>query len=550
MAASGYIDPFVANNLPAEEDWPQFIYRIPELAALLEVPYINCADVLFSRTKSNDWHNRPCIWLTPHQAWSYAQLEQQAHQIAAVLTLDMGLQTGQRVLLRGRNSAILAAGWLGVLLAGGVVVTTHPQWRQEELAKVIHKTCINHALCEDDLRDDWERAAQASGLPIQTRYWGYSRDDALESAMRVYPAYRPPAVTAWHDVAILAPTSGSTGEPKITAHTHRDVWAACLCWPQAHLQTQIQDVFVGNASLAFTFGLGGLLLFPMYAGASIVLNHFHDMSALLQGVMDYQATILMATPTAYRMMMRQAAPLRSSALRICVSAGELLPVSTHQNWHNITGLDLLNGMGSTEMLHIFISGTAQHQNDESIGTVVTGYEACVIDERGNTVTPGTQGYLAVRGPTGCRYLSDERQKKYVQNGWNITGDWVVQDEKGQFYFVGRCDDVIISGGNNISPSEVESALLQHTAVAECAVAGMDDDERGQIVAAYVVLQPSVIPSAVLTAELQSFVKQQLAPYKYPRRIFWVAALPRTASGKLQRHHLPTLLASTQSKSWS
>ena len=288
----------------------------------------------------------------------------------------------------------------------------------------------------------------------------------------------------------------------------------------------------------------------MYAGASVVLNHFDTTSALLQGVMDYQATILMATPTAYRMMMPQATQLRSSPLRICVSAGEPLPVGTHQSWHNITGLNLLNGMGSTEMLHIFISGTAQHQNDESIGTVVAGYEACVLDELGNMVNTGTAGYLAVRGPTGCRYINDDRQKKYVKNGWNITGDWVIQDDLNRFYFVGRCDDLIISGGNNISPSEVESALLQHSAVAECAVAGMDDDERGQVVAAYVVLQPSATPGPVLLAELQLHVKQQLAPYKYPRRIFWVATLPRTASGKLQRHHLPTLLASTQTKSSS
>ena len=536
---SAYQDCWITQQLPAPHDWPLFCYSTPELMALQAKSHINCVAELFAQVRREGWEDHPCLWLSPQTSWSYAELHQKSLQIAAFLTHDMGLLTGQRVLLRGRNSAMLAACWLGVLLAGAVVVTTHPQWRAEELASVILKTQINYVLCEHELRMDWALAEKISGLNIPQRYWGYTSPDSLENSLYVHHQSWQPVNTAWHDVAILAPTSGSTGQPKITAHSHRDVWAACLCWPQQYLCAQPSDVFIGNASLAFTFGLGGLLLFPMYAGSSIVMNAFRNTQELLAAIISYQATVLMATPTAYRLMMPNAHLLRNHFLRLCVSAGEALTCATHQGWLDATGLPLLNGIGSTEMLHIFISGGLASSGEASLGTAVQGYEACVIDEQGHLVATGKEGYLAVRGPTGCRYLQHELQKQYVKNGWNITGDCVKQDARGHFYFLGRYDDLIISGGNNISPTEVEAALLHHPAVAECAVVGQKDAERGQIVLAYVVLHPGTLANNKMMLNLQNHAKERLAPYKYPRRIIFVDALPRNPSGKLQRHQLAT-----------
>jgi len=264
--------------------------------------------------------------------------------------------------------------------------------------------------------------------------------------------------------------------------------------------------------------------------------------ALPAAIAQQRATICYTSPTAYRAMVPHVSPHMAahdvSSLRKCVSAGEALPAATRQLWKDTTGIEMIDGIGSTEMFHIFISAREDQARGGATGYPVPGYQAEVQDEQGRALPPGQVGKLAVRGPTGCKYLADERQANYVQRGWNLTGDaYLVDPADGQFVYQARTDDMIISGGYNIAGPEVEGALLLHPAVAECGVVGKADEARGMIVKAFVVLKAGHAGDQAMAKALQDFVKQTVAPYKYPREVEFRSSLPRTETGKLQRFKL-------------
>jgi 2-aminobenzoate-CoA ligase len=413
-----------------------------------------------------------------------------------------------------------------------------PLLRARELRPIVEKARVSHALCDRRLAD--ELAAIRADCPTLANvlhYGPHGAPDELEARAATKPTAFADVPTAADDTCLIAFTSGTTGVPKGTMHFHRDVMAACACWPTHVLRPKADDVFVGSPPLAFTFGLGGLLLFPLSVGASTVLLEKATPEALLPAIAQYRASVVFTSPTAYRAMAAQAKPHDLSSLRKCVSAGEALPAATRALWKEATGVEMIDGIGSTEMLHIFISADEAHARPGATGYPVPGYQACVLDDDGRPLPKGQVGRLAVKGPTGCRYLADERQKNYVQHGWNVTGDAYLIDDDGQFVYQARTDDMIISGGYNIAGPEVEGALLLHPAVAECGVIGVADPDRGQIVKAFVVLKPGHLGDAAMTAELQDFVKRTIAPYKYPRAIEFRPALPRTETGKLQRFRL-------------
>ena len=473
----------------------------------------------------------------PGGTWTYRELLEHSNRIAHVLTRDLGLVPGNRVLLRGPNNPMMAACWFAVLKAGGVVVCTMPLLRARELAYLIDKAQISLALCDARVLQELEQAAGASTLKRIVQF-GTDAPGSLDTLSRSRPAIFTNIATAADDVALIAFTSGTTGQAKGTMHFHRDVLAICDLFPRHVLRPTRDDIFCGSPPLAFTFGLGGLLLFPLRVGASTVLLEQATPPQLLQGIQDFRATVCFTAPTAYRAMAASSAGFDLSSLRKCVSAGEHLPAATFEKWRAVTGLKIIDGIGSTEMLHIFISASGDDIRAGSTGRAVPGYRARVIDGNGNEVPPGTIGHLAVQGPTGCRYLDDtERQRAYVKNGWNLPGDSYRMDEDGYFWYQARTDDLIVSSGYKISGPEVENALLDHPSVAECGVVGIPDEERGCIVKAFVVLRPRVPETEATIKELQEFVKSQIAPYKYPRSIEFVTALPRTETGKLQRFRL-------------
>jgi 2-aminobenzoate-CoA ligase len=368
-------------------------------------------------------------------------------------------------------------------------------------------------------------------------FFASEAENGVEARASGKPAEFANVDTAADDTALIAFTSGTTGKPKGTMHFHRDVMAACDCWPRTTLRATSDDLFTGSPPLAFTFGLGGLLLFPMRIGAATLLVERPAPDALLDAIDKHRATVLFTAPTSYRAMAPSVPDHDLSALRKCVSAGEALPSSTRKLWKDATGIEIIDGIGSTEMLHIFISHDEAHARPGSTGTPVPGYRACVMDDAGRPLPAGQVGHLAVKGPTGCRYLDDPRQANYVRNGWNYTGDAYLIDEDGYFIYQARTDDMIVSAGYNIAGPEVESALLLHPAVSECGVVGVEDAQRGQIVKAFIVLKPGREGDAALTAELQDFVKRTIAPYKYPRAVEYLGTLPRSDVGKLQRFRL-------------
>ncbi len=533
MEPSAHVDSFARDSLPPPHEQPEFLFELPELRFPSR---LNCARVLLdARIVSGD-ADRVCL-LAPGVRWSYADLCRAADRIAHVLVEDLRLVAGNRVLLRSANSPMLAACWFAVMKAGGIAVTTMPLLRTKELAQIIDKAQITHALCDRRLAGELESARGATRSLAQVCYFNDSTPTGLEQRMIGKAADFAAVDTAADDVAIIAFTSGTTGEPKGTMHFHRDLLAICACWPPHVLRPQRDDVFIGSPPLAFTFGLGGLLLFPLSVGAATVLLEQAPPERLLEAIAEFGATICFTAPTAYRAMADSGDSLRGSRLRKCVSAGEPLPAATRSLWKERTGIELIDGIGSTELLHIFISHDAAQPRAGATGKAVPGYRACVMDDEGNSLPPGRVGRLAVKGPTGCRYLSDARQRDYVQGGWNYTGDAYLVDEEGYFHFQARTDDMIVSAGYNIAAPEVESALLAHPRVAECAVVGAADPQRGQVVKALVVLRAGAQGSAALAKELQEFVRSQIAPYKYPRLIEFVAGLPRTETGKLQRFKL-------------
>ncbi|WP_157271955.1 benzoate-CoA ligase family protein [Azohydromonas aeria] len=531
---SAHLDTFARDRLPPPQLMPEFLFELPELRFPAQ---LNCAWELLDRHVAEGRGERVCI-RAPGQIWTYGDLQEQADRIAHVLTRELGLVPGNRVLLRAPNSPMLAACWFGVVKAGGIAVTTMPLLRAAELRKVLDIAQCSHALCDAALLRELQEAAQDCPQLCQLRVFNHSRNpDALEAAMRRQPRHFHNVDTAADDTCLLAFTSGTTGVPKATMHFHRDVLAVCRCWPAHVLRATADDVFIGSPPLAFTYGLGGLLLFPLSIGASTVLLDRAAPAQLFDGIRDFGATVLFTAPTSYRALAAQGPALRGSKLRKCVSAGEALPASTRALWREATGLEMIDGIGTTELLHIFISADEEHARPGAIGTVVPGYRAEVVDDAGQPLPPGAVGQLRVKGPTGCRYLADTRQAGYVRDGWNHTGDACSVDADGYFHFHARTDDLIVSAGYNIAAPEVEEALLQHPAVAECGVVGVPDAERGQLVKAFVVLRPGHDGDEAMVRSLQTFVKQVIAPYKYPRAIAFLDALPRTATGKLQRFRL-------------
>ena len=528
------MDTFVRDHLPPPELWPETDWSgVPDLSYPKQ---LNAAVALLDEWIARGHGRRPAL----HHAggvWSYRQLFESANRIAHVLVHDCGLVPGARVLLRAANQPMLVACWFGVLKAGGVAVTTMPLLRVRELGDIIQKAQITLAICDASVAADLE-AALAGRERARVITFNSAEPDALEARMTTKSAAFTAVETAASDPAIIAFTSGTTGRSKGTVHTHRDLLAAADTYGRYVLRAGPDDVFIGSPPIAFTYALGGLVLFPMRCGASTALLEQASPPLLLQGIEKFRATIVFTSPTAYRAMLAQMGTTDLSHVRVCVSAGETLPAVTFLAWEATTGIRLMDGIGSTEMLHMFIGSSAADAKPGSTGRVVPGFTAKVVDEAGQEVPAGTIGRLAVRGPTGCRYLDDlANQRKYVQHGWNLTGDAYRQDEDGYFWYVSRTDDMIISSGYNVSGVEVENVLLAHHAVAECAVVGVADEARGQIVKAFVVTAPDGCGSDALARELQDFVKAELAPYKYPRAIEFVTTLPRTLTGKLQRFRL-------------
>ncbi len=543
MTFSAHIDTFARDHLPPVDQQPDFLFDRPEL----QFPeQLNCASELLDRWVAGGQGSRLCIQ-GQGLRWTYADLQREANAIAQVLVQDMGLVPGNRVLLRGANSPRLAACWFAVVKAGGIAVGSMPLLRAKELTQIVHKAEVSHALCDVRLADELALALPACPTLKQLVHFNSTEPTGLDSRAAGKPAHFDNVKTGRDDTCIIAFTSGTTGQPKGTMHFHRDVMAACACWPAHVLRPRADDVFIGSPPLAFTFGLGGLLLFPLAVGASTVLLEKASPDALPAAIAQYRATVCVTAPTSYRAMAPHLKHHDVSSLRKCVSAGEALPAATRQLWKAASGIEMIDGIGSTELLHIFISHDEAHAKPGATGTPVPGYRACVLDDAGKPAPPGQVGRLVGKGPTGCRYLTvpgDERQRQYVHDGWNVTGDAYLMDTDGYFFYQARTDDMIISGGYNIAGPEVEAALLLHEQVAECGVIGVADDERGQIVKAYVVLRPGAVASESLAGELQDFVKRSIAPYKYPRAIQFCDALPRTETGKLQRFRLRDLPTST------
>lgn len=528
MTYTAHVDTFARDNLPPRALWPEFIFTLPQLQF---PPRLNCASVLLDRWVEAGHGDRPCI-RAPGVTWTYAELYAHSNRIARVLVEDLGVVPGNRVLLRSANTPMLAACWFAVMKAGAIAVATMPLLRAKELSEIIDKARVSHALCDERLGEELAKA-QTDGSPLAcVAYF-----DALQAAAAKKPDHFDNVATAADDTCIIAFTSGTTGKPKGTMHFHRDMIAICECWPRHTLRATAEDVFIGSPPLAFTFGLGGLLLFPLHIGASTVLLEKASPDVLLPAIAEFGASVCFTAPTSYRAMAAQVKAHELSRLRKCVSAGEALPAATRALWKDTTGIEIIDGIGTTEMLHIFISADEQHARPSATGKPVPGYVACVLDDAGQPLPPGQVGKLAVKGPTGCRYLADERQANYVKHGWNVTGDAYLIDDDGYFVYQARTDDMIISAGYNIAGPEVEAALLAHPAVAECGVVGLPDEERGQVVTAFVVVKQGMTADDALARELQEHVKRTIAPYKYPRRVIFRSALPRTETGKLQRFKL-------------
>jgi 2-aminobenzoate-CoA ligase len=532
-AYTAHIDTFSRDNLPLAHEWPEFKFELPEL----KYPgRMNCATELLDKPVTRGYGHRIAL-RTPDGECTYTQLFTQANRLANVLVREMGLKPGNRVLLRGPNNPTMAACWFAVMKAGGVCVATMPLLRAKELTDIITKAQISHALCDKRLEEDLKAAAESCPTLTSIKYWYDESPDSIDSLVTKQQLWFTNVATSADDVALIAFTSGTTGKPKGTMHFHRDVVAMCDCFPRSILKATKEDIFCGTPPLAFTFGLGGMLCFPMRVGASTVLVEKHTPETLLETIQRFQASVCFAAPIMYRGMAAIAQDFDLRSLRQCVSAGEALPDATRQIFKEATGIEIIDGIGSTEMIHIFISHTPERVRRGATGYAIPGYEATVLDEEGNVCVEGKVGRLAVKGPTGCRYLADERQQNYVQNGWNITGDAYLVDRDGYFFYQARTDDMIISAGYNIAGPEVEGALLKHPAVAECGVVGAPDSDRGTIVKAYVVLKPGNEATPETVRNLQEHVKKVIAPYKYPRAIEFVDTLPRTETGKLQRFKL-------------
>jgi 2-aminobenzoate-CoA ligase len=536
LGPSAHTDTFTRDNLPPFDQWPDFLLDRPEF----QYPErLNAAVELTDRLVEQGFGDRVAL-IGNGRRRTYKELADWSNRVAHTLVENYGVKPGNRILIRSGNNPALVAAWLAATKAGAVVVNTMPMLRAGELAKIVDKAQISLALTDTRIADELIACAKDSRFLKQVvGFDGTSNHDAeLDRIALDKPVKFDAVQTGRDDVALLGFTSGTTGEPKATVHFHRDLLIIADGYAREVLKVTPEDVFVGSPPLAFTFGLGGLAIFPLRFGATATLLENASPANMIQIIETYKATICFTAPTAYRAMlgaMEQGADL--SSLRIAVSAGETLPPPVFEDWRRKTGKPILDGIGTTEMLHIFISNRLDDARPGVTGSPVTGYEARVVDKDMNAVKPGTVGRLAVRGPTGCRYLSDQRQTSYVSDGWNLTGDAYIQDEEGRFHFAARADDMIVSAGYNIAGPEVEAALLSHADVGECAVIGAPDVERGQIVTAYVVLKAGIDRDAACVKRLQDHVKAVIAPYKYPRAVKFVDALPKTQTGKIQRFKL-------------
>jgi 2-aminobenzoate-CoA ligase len=536
LGPSGHVDDFTRRNLPPPDQWPQIAldrgeFQYPE--------YLNAAVELTDRIVEKGLGDQIALIGNGRQR-TYKELADWSNRLAHALVENYGVKPGNRVLIRSGNNPALVAAWLAATKAGAVVVNTMPLLRAGELSKIVDKAEIALALTDSRIADELVACAKTSRFLKQVvNFDGTSNHDAELDRVALNKPVRFEAVkTGRDDVALLGFTSGTTGEPKATMHFHRDLLIIADGYAKEVLNVTPDDVFVGSPPLAFTFGLGGLAIFPLRFGATATLLENAAPAEMIRIIETYKATICFTSPTAYRAMMAamdQGADL--SSLRLAISAGETLPAPVFENWTRKTGKTILDGIGSTEMLHIFISNRVGTAAAGSTGYPVSGYEAKIVDEDMHELPPGAIGKLAVRGPTGCRYLADVRQSNYVRDGWNLTGDSFTRDEQGRFSFIARSDDMIISSGYNIAGPEVEAALLSHPCVAECGVVGAPDEARGMIVKAYVVLAAGAAAGDALTTELQDHVKNAIAPYKYPRAIEYVAQLPKTETGKLKRFAL-------------
>jgi len=552
---SAHRDDFVCRHLPAAEDWPDLACQDGRLA--YEYPEsLNAAAELLEQALARGWGERiallaPGIQGGPGVSISYRALNAWVDEIAHVLRDELQLIPGNRVLLRGWNTPTLAACWLAVLKAGGVAVTSMPLLRAHELGQMLDKAQIQFALCEESLQDELLLALRQADERGQRRHLVWlpfhgAQDQGLEARLArrqqawghsgIAPVFASVRTCA-SDAALIAFTSGTTGHPKAAVHDHRSILTMCDLFPRSILAVHPDDVFCATSPMGFTYGLGALLCFPLRHGAASLLIAHTTPGRLLELIERHRVSICFSVPTLWRQMAMEAGHCDLTSLRCAVSAGEPLPPSTREAWRAADGVELIDGLGSTEMLHIFIAHRSEAYRPGAVGQAVPGYRLAILDQQGQVLAAGQVGRLAVRGPTGCRYLADARQASYVSHGWNLTGDLGYLDEDGYFHYRSRTDDMIVSSGYNIAALEVEEVLLQHPAVHECAVIGAPDSARGQLVQAFVVLAPGCLASAALSLELQEFVKQRIAPYKYPRRVSFVPALPRTETGKLQRYKL-------------
>lgn len=524
-----YKDNFTYKHLPSKELQPDYLL---ELSQFKQPEMLNCVERLLDFNIQNGNGDKICIH-TFEETWTYKNLHEKANQIAHVLIDDLGLVSGNRVLLRSANNPMMIACWFAIIKAGGIVVATMPLLRSKELTTIIDCAEISIALCDNDLAEEMN-LVESDYLKHKSFY----RNSDLEAKMVSKPTSFTNYNSKSDDVALIGFTSGTTGIPKMTAHFHSDVLNICEAFPNYSLQPTSKDIFIGSPPLGFTFGLGGLVLFPMYFGASSFLLEKPSPDLLLKAIQDFKITICFTAPTAWRVLTTKLNEYDVSSLRKCVSAGETLPIAVWEDWYNATGLKIIDGIGATELLHIFISSNEENMKPGATGLPITGYEAKIVDDNGNEVSRNTPGKLAVKGITGCKYLNrEEKQKEYVQNRWNITGDIFKQDEDGYFWFVARGDDMIISSGYNIAAIEVESVLLTHESILECAVVGLPDENRGMLVCANIVLKDKSKASDELKLEIQNWFKETAAPYKYPRIINFMECLPKTETGKIQRYKL-------------
>lgn len=534
LGPSGHIDQFTRSNLPPADLWPDL-----RLDHFSYPDWLNAAVELSDRMVERGFGDRVAL-IGNGRSRTYKEMTDWSNRIAHALVEDYGVKPGNRVLIRSANNPAMVACWLAATKAGAVVVNTMPMLRAGELSKIVDKAEITHALCDTRLMEELVACQKDSRfLHTVVGFDGTANHDAeLDRIALKKPVLFVPPPTGRDDVALLGFTSGTTGEPKATMHFHRDLLIIADGYAGEVLEVTPEDVFVGSPPLAFTFGLGGLAIFPLRFGAAAALLEQASPPNMVQIIEEHRATVCFTAPTAYRVMlkaMEDGADL--SSLRAAVSAGETLPAPVYEDWIARTGKPMLDGIGATEMLHIFITNRFDDHRPGCTGRPVTGYEARIVGPDMGELPRGEVGRLAVRGPTGCRYMADERQKTYVRDGWNLTGDSFWQDEEGRFHFAARSDDMIISAGYNIAGPEVEAALLSHPAVHECAVVGAPDEDRGQIVEAHVVLAAGEQGDALMVKILQDHVKAVIAPYKYPRRIIFTEALPKTQTGKIQRFRL-------------